>query len=298
MDADLIKIREEKFKYVLTQTFSGCLFDIDGTLTIRGEEYIPAFAHETLAKLAMKMPVAVCTGRSLHHSQEALMSVFTRATDPKYCQANWVMICENGGVGYYFDPTSNGYSELFRIQYPYSDDIKIKIFNKLKSALEGKAGASIMNEISMSFKPLHHSSGTPEEVSAECNIIEEIMIDTLLMIDPKRALRAGNSGSGVDVYPYNGDKENGTIEFAKYLREKRGMNIGEFAGELIVVGDQPQPEGNDESFLSGKYGTPFTVGHLHPTNVDPLPVYDSPCGKILTGPEGTISLINQLTFRS
>ena len=164
MQTDLEKLREEKFKNALKQTFSGCLFDIDGTLTIQGEEFIPAFAHETLAKLAMKVPAAVCTARSIHHAQEALMAVFTRATDPKYCQANWVIICENGGVGYFFDPQKNGYTEFFRIPYPYSEDIKIKIFGKIKTALEGKVGEAKMNEVSMAFKPVNHATGTPAEV--------------------------------------------------------------------------------------------------------------------------------------
>ena len=298
MPTDLEKLREEKFKKVLKQTFSGCLFDIDGTLTIQGEEYIPAFAQEPLAKLAMKVPVAVCTARSIHHAQESLMAVFTRASDPKYCQANWVIICENGGTGYYFDPQKNGYVEFFKIPYPYPEEIKERIFGRIKGSLEGKTGVAKMDEVSMSFRPINYVSGAAAEVSKSCSEMEEIVIQTLRMVDPKNVLRASNSGSGVNVYPYNGDKEHGTIEFAKYLRETRGINIGEFARELVVVGDQPQPEGNDESFLNGKYGTPFTVGFRHPENIDPLPVYDPADGKILTGPEGTISLINQLIFRS
>ena len=67
--------------------------------------------------------------------------------------------------------------------------------------------------------------------------------------------------------------------------------------DLVCIGDQPQPGGNDEKFLGGHYGTPFTVGDMHPENILPLPVYDD-AENILSGPEATLNLILKLKFKT
>ncbi len=296
MQEEINQLRQKLFKEALQRTYSGCLFDIDGTLTIWGEENIPAFLHEPLARLGTQMPVGVCTARSLNHTIEALAPVFTRAADPARCQANWLLICENGGIGYSYDPAKKNYHELFRIPYPYSPAQREAFFSRIKSALEGKLGQAKMNEISFAFKPLNFQSGTPAEIAAGCEEITGIVNDTLAMMDAKKDLTVGNSGTGVNVYPVSGDKANGIAKFAEFAAQRWGLNFEAGYRDIVVVGDQPQPGGNDISFLDGKYGSPFTVGKLHPEHELPLPVYDL-SGKIITGPEGTITLINQLKFR-
>jgi len=281
----------------MQQAYSACAFDIDGTLTVRGEEYIPAFMHDTLAHACMKTPMAVCTARNLGLAFDKLASVFPHAADPSYCQINCVFICENGSIGYFYDATTKNYREFFRVAYPYEAKQRELLFARIKNRLEGKLGESFMNEVSMAFRPLNFDDANHAAVAQRSNELAEMIKLELASSDPKRALKIGDSGIGVNVFPYTGDKVNGLKEFASFLTKFRGINFGEKVREIVVIGDQPQPGGNDDTFLGGEYGTPFTVGEVNPSNLYPLPVYDS-AGKILTGPEGTAYLLDNLKFRN
>jgi hydroxymethylpyrimidine pyrophosphatase-like HAD family hydrolase len=246
----------------------------------------------------MKIPMAVCTGRRLTHAFEKLAPVFTCSTNPGYCQSNWIFICENGSIGYYFDTEKKDYREFYRVPYPYDDHHREVLFSRISNALQGKLGDSCLNEISMAFKPLNFND-TDREATAErshevCTLAKKVLTSN----DPKGDLKIDDSGIGVNIFPYKGDKNFGTQQFAKFLREKRGLTISENANEIAVIGDQPAPGGGDESFLNGKSGTPFTVGRLHPTNIYPLPVFDLEKNSVLQGPEGTIYLLQHLIFKN
>ncbi len=298
MSQELEEKRRAAFTEALKQTYVGCLFDIDGTLTVRGDEFIPAFMHETLAGLSMSVPVAICTARNLTDTYEKMAQIFIHASDPAVCQQNWIFICENGSIGYFYDKADKQYKEFYRIPYPYSETHRDDLFKRINAALAGKLSNSFKKEIGMVFRPMGEDDKDQEALAARSREIAKIIEQQLEIVDPKRALKIGDSGIGVNVFPYNGNKEQGTLYFAKFIREKLGMNIGEDAKELVVVGDQPGPYGNDELFLNGKYGTPFTVGEVHPENLLPLPVYDLQSNTILKGPEGTIYLLQQLHFKT
>ena len=150
----------------------------------------------------------------------------------------------------------------------------------------------------MAFRPLNLDDPDRIGLAERSHELALIAAVQLEKVDPKKDLQIGDSGLGINIFPYHGNKEHGTLEFAKYLMDKKGINVSADAKELAVVGDQPQPLGNDETFLDGRYGTPFTVGETHPHNLYPLPVYDLENGRILLGPEGTIYLINNLKFRT
>lgn len=290
--------RRQKFKEALEKTYIGCIFDIDGTLTVRGDEFVPAFMYEPLSTLSMKVPMAICTGRKLSHAYEKMAPIFTHSSDPFYAQSQWFFICENGSIGYVYDSQKKQYEEFYRVPYPYPPGHRGSLFSKLNSALSGKLGTSFLCEVSMVFRPLRYDSITSESLMASCNELLNIIAPIVQTVDPKSVLKIGNSGTGVIVFPYQGNKERGTQEFARYLHEKKGFSISPNAVELVVVGDQPGPYGNDETFLDGRFGMPFTVDGTHPQNLLPLPVYDVTSGAVLKGPEATIALLQQLKFRS
>ncbi len=297
MDTNLEQVRKRNFEEAMGQTYAGCLFDIDGTLTVWGEEVVPAYLQQPLADISMKVPMGVCTGRRLHHALEAIEPIFMKAANPTYCQSNWLLFCDSGGIGYRFDAEKKEYVELYRIEQPYNTARREMIFYQLKKAVGKKASRCDINEISMAFVPYYTFDMGAARIMEQSRRVREIIEEQLPLVDPKGALRVADAGNGVNVFPLNGDKENGTMAFANYLRSFRGYVIGEDIKEIAVIGDQPIPKGNDEVFLNGKFGTPFTVGKPHPENVIPLPVFDNE-GKNLEGPEAVAALISRMKFRT
>ncbi|MFC1750174.1 hypothetical protein ACFL2V_15345 [Pseudomonadota bacterium] len=296
MDLSLEEQRKQKFNEALEREYVGCLFDVDGTLKARGERAIGAIMLEKLAQLSIQSPMAVCTGRNLNLSYEKVATIFNHSSDPLYCQTNWFMICENGAIGYYFEQVDKVYKEMYRVPYPYDENHRQKVMGLIKSKLEGKLGKAYLNEISLALVPVgaeHDDLETVKQASAEiANVSREVLID----MDPKRALVIADAVMGVNIFPRDGNKERGIKELSKFLLEKRGIAVDPEAKDLVCVGDQPQPGGNDEVFLNGKIGTPFTAEEVHPENLLPLPIYDE-AGNIIKGPEATLSLISRLKFK-
>jgi len=290
-----INKQKEAYQKALEQKYTGCIFDIDGTLTVRGDEFIPAYLQPKLAELSMSVPMAVCTARRLQHAHEKLAPLFLHAVDPIQCQANWMLVCENGAVGYVFEKTTRKYVECFRANYPYSEELRTTLFHHLNKKLEDKLAMSFMNVVSMVFRPPWEGL-TPDEMGKRSREIALIIQRELLPYDPKGLLMVGDSGIGVNIFPRNSNKERGIIEFAKSIVKNRGFKISPEAKEIVAIGDKPEPLGNDEKFLDGEYGTPFTVGNTHPENFLPLPVFNAD-GGILQGPEATLFLLEQLRFR-
>jgi hydroxymethylpyrimidine pyrophosphatase-like HAD family hydrolase len=297
IDAQLSEKRN-KFNEALEKTYAGCVFDIDGTLTVRGDEYIPAFMHEILGRLSLSVPMATCSARSLEHAYEKMAPVFTKSPNPPLCQSNWVLICENGSIGFRFNAATKQYEEFYRVTYPYSPEHRETLYAKIRSAMGNKLGVSYMNRVSLVFRPVDALDPDREAVAARSAELSKICSEQLFYMDPKKLLTVGDSGLGVNVFPAAGNKERGTLEFAKYLAEEKGISIDPNARELVVVGDQPQPGGNDETFLNGKFGTPFTVGDAHANSLYPLPVFDSRSDKIMRGPEATTYLLQHLKFKT
>ena len=297
MDLTLEEQRKRSFAEALERLYVGCVFDVDGTLKARGEKFIPAFMLDNLAKLSMQIPMALSTGRNLHLAYEKIAPVFTHADDPVYCQLNWFLICENGSIGYYYEQVEKKYKEMYRVAYPYDENHRQMLLNKIKSALEGKISEAYLNNISIVFSPLSRGQADPETVKADSAAIARIAKGIVRDLDPKGALLVGDAGLAINIYPREGNKEHGLYELAKFLKEKRGINVDTEIKDLVCFGDQPQPGGNDEVFLNGHYGTPFTVGDVHPVNLLPLPVYDE-AGNIIKGPEATLGLITRLKFRT
>lgn len=290
-----IEKQHEAFKQALRKQYTGCIFDIDGTLTVRGDEFIPVFLQPALADLSMSVPMAVCTARRLQHAHEKLAPLFVHAADPVLCQANWMLICENGAVGYVFDPKRREYTEYYRAPYPYPEQVRKALFDHLNKKLEGKLGVSFMNVVSMVFRPPWEGVDS-EDLAIKSREIALIIRSELPPFDPKGMLAVGDSGIGVNVFPGNSNKERGILEFARSIASRRGFRISPEAREIVAVGDQPEPLGNDEQFLDGRYGTPFTVGNPHPENFLPLPVFNEK-GEVMQGPEATLFLLRQLHFR-
>jgi hypothetical protein len=287
--------QKEAFKQALQKVYTACIFDIDGTLTVHGDEYIPAFLQPRLAAISMEIPMAVCTGRRLQHALDKLAPLFMHATDPLHCQANWMLVCENGAVAYTFDLKNKKYEEFYRENYPYPEEIRSAMFYRIRDRLGNLAGDCFMNVVGMVFRPQWEGIQL-EEVKKRSREIAMIVQREVAPYDPKGLLKVGDSGIGVTVFPTNSTKQRGIAEFARFLASSRGFRLSPEAREIVAIGDQPGPLGNDEDFLKGILGTPFTVGETNPENLMPLPVFDE-IGAVLKGPEATMFLLESLRFR-
>lgn len=278
----------------MQQKYFGCVFDIDGTLTERGLEVIPDYMREELALLSMKVPMAVCTGRDLTIALEKMNTVIEIAEDPEKCRSNWYLLCENGCIGYFYEQKTGKYKEFYKVPYPYDEDTRQKMFEEMREVMNEKLQMSFTNKVSLVYRPLKYQDADQAGVAERSRELQHIALGELKKHDPKGNLTVADAGIAITVFPKDGNKERGIAEMADFLRANRGLNIDDDARQLVVIGDQPGPHGNDEALLDGKFGTPFTVGEVHPDNVLPLPVYYG--DSILRGPKGTTHLLKQLEF--
>ncbi len=296
--------RQKAYEVALQKSYLGCLFDLDGTLTVRGEHTIPAGLQEIFREKASEIPLAICTGRNFEFASSLILPIFTEAPDSLQCQENCVFICENGSVGYFYDRKSQKYREFYNLSFPYPEATRIALYERLLYVLQDKVGTHDLNNYTLVFRAKSDDGVSKEVIAERSHEMAKIISAELTISDPDQLLTFGDSGIGVIVFRRDGNKDRGVREFAKFLQEQRGIDLSDLK-ELVVVGDQPGPGGNDEAFLAGVYGTPFTVGETHPEHLLPLPVYEKfdqqmteAAAKILQGPEGTEALLRQLHFRT
>ena len=93
---------------------------------------------------------------------------------------------------------------------------------------------------------------------------------------------------GLIFYLKDGDKDRGIEAFGKFL------GFADPYEEILVVGDRPADHGNDSALLSGRLGTPFTVGEMVSGKNLPYPVMNGTAR--MTGPLATLHLLEQLHF--
>ncbi len=281
--------------------FKAAMFDFDGTLTEKGQ-YVP---HRDMANalfsLSQKMPIGFCTGRQLEsfrgHVLEELLEQIDSAHHDLFLK-NLFLFGENGAIGYFFNTEIKDFEEFYRVDWPDSFIDEDKLRGLLDEAVKG-VGEVYYNAhrvVVVIRTVLHYMEERDiEKVHALSDELYKITVSTLKSISPdfERYVHVGNSGIGIVVCPADGDKDTGIQKFANFLRENQDFDIGKKAREIVVVGDRPQPSGNDHYFLKGEFGTPYSVGSLIKNSKHPLPVLDD-SGQRLLHARGTIHLINSI----
>ena len=269
------------------------MLDVDGTLTDQKKETIPDYLGRFLADFSETTPLAICTGRRLDLLTSKMDPVWKHAKDLNRCKKNWMFFCENGAIGYEYDAELNDYRDFYSVNFPFSEEKRVQLFERLKSAMEGKISQAYMNNVTLVFAPVSRGSGDLELTAKESHELAEIASPIIQEFDSKGAITIGDSGMAINIVPRDGDKDRAVYQYGQYLQRKFRFNMSENFKEIVCVGDQPQPGCNDEKFLSGKYGTPFTVGEVYPEN-ESLNVVTDNDGNILKGPRGTLYLLQNL----
>jgi len=275
--------------------FKAAMFDFDGTVTPEGVHYPDREMVDALVRLAGLVPVAFCTGRQLEsfleHAGNDLVSGLG---------GNLYLIAENGSVGYYFNVESGKFKEFYRVDWPSSFIDREELMKKLNTAVQ-EYGEVYYDAHRVIIVLRTKQSNIPFEkrdikvINQLSAKIYEVVKKFLHDIDPEyeNFIHVGNSGIGVVLCPANGDKDNGILEFGRYLSKNRGISFGSEFREIMVVGDRPEEGGNDHLFLKGKYGTPFTVGAMIEGSEFPKPVFDAN-GQRLLHDKGTLRLIGSI----
>lgn len=320
----LLAERKKAFNKALKQKYLSCIFDIDGTLTDLAEEPIHDFIAKTLASISTHSPIAICTGRKLEHVFPKINPLFARAKkmdNLENVRSKVVLLCENGNVGYFYDKDSGKYVEFYRTRYPYSESHKKSLFKAINDGLKNQISGSFMNETSMVFQPLNVNDANKPAVEKRARILVKAIEKILIDHDKKNLLKIADSGIGTIIFPYDGDKRAGVYQFGEFMRKKWGYDISEELTEFALFGDKPGTYGNDETFLDGTFGTPFTVGEIVDHKILPIPVFAPAIrakrtaggetasararrskaetiknADILKGPLGTFSLLQRLKF--
>lgn len=284
--------------FSLGQKFLAAMFDFDGTVTEKGNYTPPKEIVEALIELAKKMPIAFCTGRQVESfERRGLKSLLEHLNEEQRVSflENLYLIAENGSVGYAYNKGTDDYEEFYRAEWP-EHFIKREELSAILSreiAHYGEMLDSGHRVVLVMRTNLYDGDHTNvEAVYALADQIYLVCKRVLAEIDPnyEKHLHIGNSGIGVIVCPAHSDKDEGVRRFGEYLMEKRGMRFDKQFTEILVAGDSPQEGGNDRYFLSGRYGTPFTVGEENPELTRLQTVIDA-SGKPLKHASGTLHLI-------
>lgn len=269
------------------------MFDFDGTLTERMPySPVPESLKKILEDLSRTVPIALCTARPFKTACPKMEKVF----GDKFKNMGWVLITENGCAGYEFDKHQDKWIEFYRVKWPEQSIGKKalgeKIYENMRKYIGDYETAFQLNESSIIFQP-HYENASIEEIAKRCDILEAGIKKILRGFKRDSLLKVINSKLGIIIIPKIADKDRGIEEFGKYLFRKYGKKFGSKYREIIVVGDQPAKNGNDEMFLKGRIGTPFTVGEIL-TSKYPLGVYKGK--KRLTGPAATEYLLKSVKF--
>ncbi|MEK9159965.1 MAG: HAD family hydrolase [Patescibacteria group bacterium] len=274
--------QEKATHAALKRHYKAVAFDIDGTLTELSRWTIPETLCEVLNSLPREVPLAFCTGRSMEHIQGKLAHIFKKAPDEDVQRKRWHILSENGGAGFTWNPRKKDYEKFLDVTWPNSvitqDTLEAFIKDKL-----GWTAQFIIKEHSMVIRFHDWLYLFPRLVRLVSSRTAKKLHHLFAKMGIQKDLLIQDSGVGNLIIPKESGKGKAVARWAKHLDIP--------LSDILVIGDQANSGENDEEFLCGNYGTPFTVGR-QTSNLYPLPVLDER-GRKLWGPRGTEYLLRK-----
>lgn len=264
----------------MKRTYKAIAFDVDGTLTKFAHFTIPNSMIQTLNKIPTHIPLAICTGRPLNFIQGKLNAICSTFTEDR---KRWFVISENGSNAFKYNVKTDDYDKLWEIPWPHSK-VKIPTLEAFIKDRFGRHVSVVTRPNGMVVRYPDWMYLFPKMVKIESyrtarglrKLLKEMELDEILV--------TMDSGLGSIIIPKESGKGQAIEKWARHMK----IDLK----DILCIGDRADLGGNDEDFLSGDYGTAFTVGALT-ENVYPLPVLDKK-NKKLSGPKGTESLLAQL----
>ncbi|MFA4814732.1 MAG: HAD-IIB family hydrolase [Candidatus Gracilibacteria bacterium] len=279
-----LSIAQEKATHAaMKRKYKAVVFDIDGTLTELSRWLIPGTLCAALNNLPPAVPLAFCTGRSIEHIKGKLLHIFKYAKNPELQQKRWHILAENGGAGYTYNPRKKDYEKFFNVTWPDA----VITQDALEAFIKNKLGWHVqifIKEHSMVVRFHDWIYIFPRIARIVSRHTAKQLMRLFKKMGIEKDLLVQDAGVGDLIIPSRSGKGKAVARWAKHLKIPLRT--------ILVIGDQASPGENDEEFLCGKYGTPFTVGR-QTSKLYPLPVLDEK-GKKLWGPRGTEWLLKIL----
>lgn len=290
-------MRKEAFEQAMRQPYRAAMFDIDGTLTEPGHSIIPQALIEKIAAISLKIPMALCTGRRWEGMLERLEQFIVAAKNPAKARENWFLFLENGAIGVHYNAATKKYERFYQVDWPKQTISKEMAFEALEPLITERVPCTGReNESSLGFYPHGREGMTKQELAQKTDLMANIARAFLDGKPGSETVRVIDSGVAIHVIPIDGDKDRGIREFAGILMKSRKLHLGEKNRQILIVGDQPGPGYNDEQFLKGDWGTPFSAEHEPKGHFYPIPIIKGE--KILRGPDATLHLLSEIHFSS
>lgn len=267
------------------------IFDYDGTLTQeRGIKTIDPKLKQLLAELSLEHKFAICSGRPIEFVIPKITDICQQSANPKLAQANWYLVCDNGASGYYFDSKTNQYQVDYQIPWPYPQEHLQQLYQELIDLIGNQAVSYDLNPQLLIFRSIP-SEDLPEWDQRTIDLIAQAT-PVIKRHDPDNCLRIVNSGIAMLIINKAADKDLGLQKFGRFLQNQHPeISFSSNFSEIYAIGDRPQPGGNDHHFLSGKWGTPYSVGELDPQNSHLKTIHQNQ--QLLTGSNGTIAILKK-----
>lgn len=272
----------QRLQKTLQSSYRAAVFDFDGTLTELGHVHIPNALKEALKGVPKQVPLGLCSGRHRPFLEKILRDIASSKEELK----RWFFFCENGSAGYQYDSKKDQFVPFFEDHWPESAIPK----EELKQKIRGHVDHAIMmphRDYSIVVRlPWWVYLFQRKKLPIKSAMLAEKLRNLLQKEKIEKKLQILDTGIGVILIPQNNGKDRALKNWISYLQTS--------SKQVLVIGDQPAPGKNDEAFLSGRYGVPFTVGGWDKT-LQALPVLDEQ-GNILQGPLGTRKLLSLIRW--
>lgn len=275
--------QEAAYKKALQHSYKAIAFDIDGTLTEFARFTIPDSMMMALNALPPQLPLLLCTGRPFEFIKGKINNIIRHAQDPEAARKQWTIIADNGGSAYTYNEKKDDYEALFHVPWPEERIAQ----ETLRAFIKDRFGWHVVTdtrEHTMVVIYHKHLYLFPRLVRQLSGHTAKQLNALFTEMDLHQVLKVQNSGLGSLIIPIESGKGHAIERWAKHAK----IDLK----DVLCIGDSPQVGGNDEDFLSGNYGVPFSVGKQTP-KLYPLPVLDEK-GKKLWGPKGTEYLVRHL----
>jgi len=276
--------RINQFKQAIAQPFKSAMFDFDGTLCVSGTGQMSEEMMDVLAELCMERPLAICSGRLWEGMLPKMEPIFARAKDPELARSNWYYCLESGTVGYRYNRQKRDYERFYEFEGKWNE-LKVKVMEEAKREFPKITDDLVFIQGDFNFEAYIRAGRDVAHLTAQMARAAE---EFLKKIDPLGTLHVIDSGIAVHILPKEAHKGRGILEFGNLLGLEAPYK------DLLLIGDQPQRGGNDEQFLEGKWGVPFTTENLG-EGLQPNPVFNEKDER-LTGPTATLELLRRVHF--
>jgi hydroxymethylpyrimidine pyrophosphatase-like HAD family hydrolase len=270
----------------MKESYSALAFDVDGTLTPFARFTVSKEMKQSLQNIPLQVPLALCTGRPFDYAVHKIEELLEGAADFSDQRARWTLLCDNGASGYTWNASTQTYENFFAEPWP-ADIIEQDLLLTMLQDEFGSWAQIIVREFTMVVLCPQWMYHFPPLVHWYAGRLRQKLEKYFKAWGLTGQLCSQNSGLGNLIFSGKAGKGKAVEKWAKRL--------GVPTDSIACVGDRPEPGGNDEEFLSGKYGTAFTVGEAT-KNPQPYPVLDAQ-GKAVRGPKGTQLLISQISLR-